>query len=115
MGQSRPRLPTSSALAFCPCTRIAKGDFMRRFLLAVPVIFFLSSCSQTTGGGQRATVELRDGTSVSGTVVSSSGSEIQIAADDQTKRTIPMAQVRSVEYEEPAPAAPPASPAPSAA
>jgi hypothetical protein len=88
---------------------------MRRFLLAVPVIFFLSSCSQTTGGGQRATVELRDGTSVSGTVVSSSASEIQIAADDQTKRTIPMAQVRSVEYEEPAPAAPPASPAPAAA
>ena len=63
----------------------------------------LSSC-RSTGGGQRATVLMRDGTSVRGTVVSNSGSEIQIAGEDKVTRTIPMAQVRSIEYDETPPA-----------
>ena len=85
----------------------------------------LSSC-RSTGGGQRATVLMRDGTSVRGTVVSNSGSEIQIAGDDKVTRTIPMAQVRSIEYDETPPAtgarnpslsvaSPPAASAPSPA
>ena len=81
-------------------------------------MLLLSSCSQSTGVGQRATVELRDGTSVRGTILASSASEIQIASDDKSTRTIPMAQVRSVDYEDPpvtatpGTATPPGTPAP---
>src|SRR5215467_8842529 len=61
---------------------------------------------------------MRDGTSASGTVISTSVSEIQLAGDDKVTRTIPMAQVRSIEYQD-APAAtaadnnPPSSAVPS--
>jgi len=81
----------------------------------LPVVFaamLLFSCSKTSGGGQHATIELRDGTTVAGTILSSSASEVQIAGDDKTTRTIPMNQVRSIAYDDnpPAPAeAPPAS------
>lgn len=94
---------------------------MKVLILSLLTILLLSSCSKTSGGGQHATVELRDGTSVSGTVLSSSPSEIQIAGDDKLTRTIPMSQVRSVEYDDnpsaPAGAAPDATgaaPAPAA-
>jgi hypothetical protein len=73
-------------------------------LSALLTLAFLSSCNRNIGGGQRATVFMRDGTSVSGTIVSNSGSEIQIAAEDKATRTIPMTQVRSVEYDETPPA-----------
>ena len=59
---------------------------MKVFLLAAFAVL-LSSCSKSSGSGQHATVELRDGTSVSGTVLSNSGSEIQIAGDDKLTRT----------------------------
>lgn len=81
---------------------------MKLLVLAVPAILLLSSCTKSTGGGQHATVDLRDGTSVTGTVLSSSASQIQIAGDDKITRTIPMSQVRSVEYDQ-APPAPDAS------
>jgi hypothetical protein len=78
---------------------------------------FFSSCSKPAGGGQHATVLMRDGTSVTGTVTSSSASELQLAGDDKVARTIPMAQVRSIQYDdttEPSAAAqtPPPAPAP---
>ena len=60
----------------------------------------LSSCNRNTGGGQHATVLMRDGTSISGAVISNSSTEIQIAGDDKVTRTIPMVQVRSIEYDE---------------
>ncbi|HLI83538.1 MAG TPA: hypothetical protein VKV17_06445 [Bryobacteraceae bacterium] len=82
-------------------------------LLAAASGVFLVSCSKSSSGGQHATLLLRDGTNVSGTVLSSSTGEIQIAGDDKITRTIPMAQVRSIQYDDAA-AAPgsPASPAP---
>ena len=89
---------------------------------ALGAAVILASCSKPAGSGQRATVSMRDGTEVTGTVLSSSTSEIQISGDDKVTRTIPMAQVQSIEYEDagPAPsgtAAAPATnqPAPSAA
>jgi hypothetical protein len=85
---------------------------MRVFLPVVLAGMLLCSCNKTAGGGQHATVELRDGTSVAGTILSSSASEVQIAGDDKLTRTIPMSQVRSIEYDDtqPAPAgAPPAT------
>ena len=86
----------------------------RRILLPMFFAVLLSSSCSRTSGDQHATVQMRDGTSVSGTVLSSSASEIRLAGDDKVNRTIPMAQVRSVEYDEPAPAAAGATPASSA-
>jgi hypothetical protein len=45
-------------------------------------------------------VQLRDGTSVSGKILSSSASDVQIAGDDNVTRTLPMAQVRSIVYDD---------------
>ena len=75
------------------------------------LVLVLASCSRATVSGPHATVLLRDGTRAIGAVVSSSSSEIQVVGDDQVTRTIPMSQVRTISYDEIAPAAPPA-PAP---
>jgi hypothetical protein len=56
---------------------------------------------------------MRDGTEVSGTILSTSTSEVQLTGDDKALHTIPMTQVRSIEYAEAAPvsaAVPPAEP-----
>lgn len=87
---------------------------MVKSLFAVLAIaFLLSSCGAGGGGnatGPHATVRMRDGSSVSGVVTQSSASEIQLKGDDQVARTIPMSQVRAVEYDESAAVAP--APAP---
>jgi len=83
----------------------------KRLLSTVLALAILSSC-QSTGRGQRATVLMRDGTSVSGTVVSNSSSEIQVAGDDKVTRTIPMTQVRSIDYDETLPATGASNPSP---
>jgi outer membrane lipoprotein SlyB len=63
------------------------------------LLLLLAACNSTSsGGGQHATVQLRDGSSVTGTLVSSSADEIKITGDDNVTRTLPMSQVRSVEY-----------------
>lgn len=67
-------------------------------VLTILALLWLSSCSKPAGGGQHATVQMRDGTSMSGSVISSSASEVQIAGDDKVNHTIPMSQVRSIEY-----------------
>jgi hypothetical protein len=75
------------------------------------LLLLLGACSATPTTGPRATVMMRDGSSVSGMVLSSTAAEIKIAGEDNVTRTIPMAQVRSVEYGDGAAAAP-AAPAP---
>ena len=45
-------------------------------------------------------VRLRDGTSVTGALVSSSPTEVEVLGDDQVSRRIPMGQVRSIDYGE---------------
>lgn len=82
---------------------------MKLFALAVSTILLFAACSKNTGGGQHATVEMRDGTSVAGTVLSSSASQIELAGDDKVTRTIPMNQVRSIQYDDANAAAPPAN------
>ena len=57
---------------------------------------------------------MRDGTQVNGTVVSASASQIQILGDDKVSHTIPMEQVRSIQYQD-APASPSAPAAADAA
>lgn len=69
------------------------------------IILLLASCVRPTAGGQHATVLMRDGTELSGTVLSSSANEIQFSGDDKTTRTIALSQVRSIEYDDGVPAA----------
>jgi hypothetical protein len=76
---------------------------MRRhlFVTAVLMILFLSSCNNAQApAGPRATVTMRDGTLVGGTVVSTSATEIKLTGDDKVTRTLPMAQVKSIDYED---------------
>lgn len=72
------------------------------FFGAVMTILVLSSCNtpQQTTAGPRATVTMRDGTLVGGTVVSTSPTEIKILGDDQQTRTLAMTQVKSIDYED---------------
>jgi hypothetical protein len=62
--------------------------------------FFLLSCATKESDRPHATVTMRDGSTVAGNVVNSSGSEITLAGDDKSSRTIPMNQVRSIEYDD---------------
>jgi outer membrane lipoprotein SlyB len=82
------------------------------FAVIVSAVLMLSSCAKngtdtaSSPGAKHATVTMKDGTTTAGTVVSSSEKEITIAGDDKITRTIPMDQVRSIEYNNSAPAAP---------
>jgi hypothetical protein len=78
------------------------------------LLLLLSACNSTQTTGPRATVQMRDGSRVSGMVLASTAAELRIAGDDGISRTIPMSAVRSVEYGD-APAVDPAAAAPAAA
>jgi hypothetical protein len=71
------------------------------------VFLFLSACNSTPTTGPHATVQLRDGSSVTGMVVSSTADEIRITGDDNITHAIAMTQVRSVDYGDVAAAATP--------
>jgi len=75
------------------------------------LLLLLSGCNGTQTDGPRATVQMRDGSRVTGMVLSSTAAELRITGDDGISRAIPMSAVRSVEYGD-APAADPASAAP---
>src|SRR3954454_15094577 len=65
---------------------------------ALALVFVVSACNSTPTSGPHASVQLRDGTAINGMVLSNTGGEIKIAGDDNIIRTIPMSQVRAVEY-----------------
>jgi hypothetical protein len=71
-----------------------------RIASAIALLVLFSACSGSSEPGPRATVQLKDGTSVSGTVASSTASEIRITGDDNVTHAIAMSQVRSVDYGE---------------
>jgi hypothetical protein len=83
--------------------------FHTRHLFALPALLLaglLTSCSnQATapGDGPHATVLMRDGTQVAGIVTASSPSGITLMGDDKVSHTISMAQVQSVNYDQPQP------------
>jgi len=68
-----------------------------RIASAILLLFLVSACSSSEAG-PHATVQLKDGTSVSGTVASTSASEIRITGEDNVTHAIPMSQVKSVDY-----------------
>ena len=62
-------------------------------------LFFLASCAKQAPA-QHATVYMRDGSTLTGMVTATSPSEITLAGDDKTTHTVPMAQVKSIEYDD---------------
>jgi outer membrane lipoprotein SlyB len=74
------------------------------------LLLFVTGCTATTPtSGPHATVQMRDGSSVSGMVLSSTADEVKITTDENVTRTIPMAEVRAIDYGDTASAAKPAS------
>ena len=77
---------------------------MRQILVPMLASIMLWSCTKADNGETRyATVLMRDGSSIRGFVVASSAKEIQLNDANKESRTIPMSQVRSIEYEEAVP------------
>jgi len=70
---------------------------------AILVFLTLLSCSKQPAERRQATVVLLDGSQVSGAVVASSATDITLADGNNITRTIPMSQVKSVQYGEVAP------------
>src|SRR5690348_10333905 len=83
-------------------------------LFAIGVALF-SSCSKKeeaakpatettqpaqTASGPHAVVTLKDGTKVPGSIVASSQTDMVVAGDNGVESTIPLAQVKSVDYGE---------------
>jgi len=62
-------------------------------------LFFVVSCAKQASG-QHATVLMRDGSTLTGTVTATSPSEITLAGDDKTTHSVPMSQVKSIEYDD---------------
>src|SRR5579864_1798862 len=63
-------------------------------------LLLLVSCSKKAASGPPATVFMRDGTTLTGMGTATSPSEITLAGDDKTNHTVPMAQVKSIEYDD---------------
>lgn len=71
---------------------------------ALCILLLLTSCSGKQAAGQHATIQMRDGSTLSGTVTATSPSEITLAGDDNTTHQIPMQQVKAIEYDDAQPA-----------
>lgn len=80
----------------------------------VSILLLLSSCSKQAEAPNsdqaHAQLLMRDGTTLSGTVTASSPTEITLAGDNGVSQTIPMKQVKSIEYGDAATSAAPAVP-----
>ena len=77
--------------------------FIRRSVFRASVVgalIFLASCGSKQASGPHATVLMRDGSTLTGTVTATSPAEITLAGDDNTAHTVPMAQVKSIEYDD---------------
>jgi hypothetical protein len=80
----------------------AASDLMRRTIFAgavLGVLFFEASCAKQASG-PHATLLMRDGTTLSGTVTATSSSEVTLTGDDNATHTVPMTQVKSIEYDD---------------
>ena len=66
----------------------------------VGALLFLASCGSKQASGPHATVLMRDGSTLTGMVTATSPAEITLAGDDNTTHAVPMAQVKSIEYDD---------------
>ena len=76
-------------------------------LLTVFSLLLVSCAKKDEGPGPHATVFLRDGSQYTGTVQSTSPSEVTVHGDDNTTRTMAMKDVKSIEYDDAAAPPPP--------
>jgi hypothetical protein len=79
------------------------GMRIRRAIVAgatIGALLFLASCANKTASGPHATVLMRDGTTLAGAVTATSPTEITLAGDDNVTHTVPMTQVKSIEYDD---------------
>jgi hypothetical protein len=94
---------TMSHAAFRPNGGLTRTfRLLWRTVLVVPAVgalLFLVSCGNKASG-PHATVLMRDGSSLTGTVTATSPAEITLAGDDNTTHTVAMAQVKSIEYDD---------------
>jgi hypothetical protein len=77
-------------------------DATRRTMLlsvAISALLLLASCSKAAPK-QHATVLMRDGSTITGVVTATSPTEVTLAGDDNQTHTIPMTQVKSIEYDD---------------
>ena len=102
--------------ALMPPGRQAYSSNLVRQIIVLGVtfaaVFFLASCARKESPGQHATIQMRDGTTLTGTVTATSPAEITLDGDDKATHTLQMAQVKSIEYDDtPAPQGSAAQPA----
>ena len=84
-------------------------------LIAIPLVLSLypSCAKRETSSAPHATIVTRDGNHYSGTVTSSSATQITLTGDDNAAHTLPMTDVKSINYDDaPAQAAAPPAAAP---
>jgi len=87
--------------AFSGQVRASKRGWRTIFVgITLGTLFFLTSCANKQASGQHATILMRDGTALTGTVTATSPSEITLAGDDKITHTVPMTQVKSIEYDD---------------
>ena len=90
--------------ALMPPGRQAYSSNLVRQIIVLGVtfaaVFFLASCARKESPGQHATIQMRDGTTLTGTVTATSSAEITIEGDDKTTHTLPMARVKSIQYDD---------------
>lgn len=90
--------------AFSASTRQAYTSSLTRLIILVSAILFaflfLPSCSRKEASGQHATILMRDGTTLTGTVTATSPTEITVAGDDNNTHTVAMTEVKSIEYDD---------------
>jgi len=83
--------------------RPSASNLIRRTVFvgaALGTLFLLVSCAAKQAPGQHATILMRDGTTLTGTVTATSPSQINLAGDDNMTHTVPMTQVKSIEYDD---------------
>src|SRR5262245_19529228 len=67
---------------------------------ALSALWLAAACASTPGSGPHATVLMRDGSTLTGTVTATSAAEITLRGDDNATHTVPMTQVKSIEYDD---------------
>lgn len=82
---------------------------MRRIFLVgfiAIVVSAISSCgSKNTGPNSNrphATIQMRDGSTLAGVITATSPTEMTLTSDDNVTHTVPTAEVKSIDYDQPA-------------
>ena len=103
MGRISTLLAFSGILLYCSCARQG-GPESSKPAPEAPAV------TAQPPAGPHASVQLKDGSKVPGTIVASSATDMVVAGDDGIERKIPLAQVKSVSYDEAKPAPEPGTP-----